>query len=291
MQDILRNQPEEKKFQRALLYALISVGYVSIIMYYGNSGEVDDSIIYQTSAAFLLGAQGIFSIFMFIGAPLLLNAVALQIPVKEYFPTVSLKMICLTLVIALSFMIINSAIGEWNLNLDFPDSDFEQWAKKSEEQLKKLTDHLVDFTSFTHFAIAIIVVAIIPAIGEELLFRGLIQNFFIRIFSNHHVAIWLSGFIFAAIHMQFYGVFPRMLLGVVFGYLYHWTGKLSLAMIAHFFNNGFALLILYLAKINIIEVSPEQMESSAPMPAIIFSCVVFMASMWFFFKSFSVKNE
>ncbi len=260
-------------------------------MYLGNSGEVDEDLILAADPVMLLVLQGVFSAFMFVGASLLFVAVALKVPVREFFPKISLSTFGLTLLIAVSFMIVNSAIGEWNMNLDFPDSAFEDWAKQSEDQLKKLTDHLVDFKSSTHFILALIVVGIIPAIGEELLFRGLIQSLLSRAFGNHHVAIWVSAFIFAAIHMQFYGVVPRMMLGAVFGYLYHWSGKLSVAMIAHFINNGLALFLLYMAQMDIIEVSPEQMESSAPWPAVAVFGVITIIAMNAFYRKHREVNE
>jgi membrane protease YdiL (CAAX protease family) len=228
--------------------------------------------------------QGIISTFMFIAVSLIFSRVALRISPAEFFPKVPWATVGLTTLIALSFMIVNSAIGEWNMNLDFPDSSFEDWAKQSEKQLKQLTEHVINFTSPTHFILAMLVVGIIPAIGEELLFRGLIQNLFTKAFSNHHLGIWISGIAFAAIHMQFYGFAPRMLLGVVFGYLYHWSGSLTIAMIAHFINNGFALLLLYLGTLGTIEITPEQMDSSAPWPLVLAFGLICVISLRIFYK-------
>ncbi|MEQ6167178.1 MULTISPECIES: type II CAAX endopeptidase family protein [unclassified Ekhidna] len=287
MQDILRNNTEDKQRARAWAFGLGLTAYISIVMMLGGSGgdEVETDMILQMDPVFLLVIQGIASTFMFIGVPLLFIGIALKVPFKEFFPKVSLTTAGLTVLISISFMVVNSAIGEWNMNLDFGNSDFAEWAKRSEEQLKVLTEHLTDFTSTNHFIIALIVVAIIPAIGEELLFRGLIQNMFAKAFANHHVAIWVTGFIFAAIHMQFFGVMPRMLLGVLFGYLYHWSGKLSVAMIGHLVNNGFALIALYLAQKDVVEVSPEQMEQSAPWPAVL----IFAGISFFLIRTFYKK--
>jgi len=271
MQDILRYNPEDKQRSRAWAFGIGLTAYISIVMMMGGSGgdDVDTSMILQMDPVFILAVQGIASTFMFIGVPALFIGIALKTPFSDYFPKVSFGLIGLTILISISFMVVNSAIGEWNMNLDFGSSEFAEWAKRSEEQLKVLTEHITNFNTTTHFILAFVVVAIIPAIGEELLFRGLIQNMFSRAFANHHVAIWLTGFIFAAIHMQFFGVVPRMLLGVLFGYLYHWSGKLSVAMIGHLTNNGLALIALYLAQQGVVEVSPEQMEESAPWPAVI----------------------
>ncbi len=278
MHDILRNNPEDKHKARAWAFGLGLTAYISIVMILGNGGEdVDTDMILGLDPIFLLAAQGIVSIFMFLGVPGLFNGIALKIPLSEYFPKVSLTTVGLTCILTISFMVVNSAITEWNMNLDFGSSDFAEWARGSEEQLKVLTEHLTNFKSTSHFILAFVVIAIIPAIGEELLFRGLIQNFFTKAFANHHIAIWVTGFIFAAIHMQFFGVIPRMLLGVVFGYLYHWSGKLSVAMIGHLVNNGLGILALYIVQSDVVEVSPDQMEQSAPWPLVlIFAAITFI---------------
>ncbi|WP_420317614.1 CPBP family intramembrane glutamic endopeptidase [Ekhidna sp.] len=287
MQDILRNNEEDKQRARAWAFGLGLTAYISIVMMLGNDGEVDTSMILDINPTFLLAVQGVASTILFIGVPAIFIAIALKIPFLEFFPKVSWSAVGLTVLISISFMVVNSAIGEWNMSLDFGNSDFAEWAERSEKQLKVLTEHLTNFTSPTHFILALVVVAIIPAIGEELLFRGLIQNMFVRAFSNHHIAIWVTGFIFATIHMQFFGVMPRMLLGVLFGYLYHWSGKLSIAMIGHLINNGFALIALYLAQMEVIEVSPEKMEESAPWPAVLIFGVICFFLMRTFYKKFN----
>ncbi len=287
MQDIFRNHSSKGQLLKAWLFALLLLSYISLTMYFGNQGDPDETLIINTDPILLLIAQGVFSFFMFIGVAVLFIAVALRLPPRDFFPKISWPMIGLTMLIAISFMVVNSAIGEWNLNVDFPDSSFEDWAKQSEETLKVLTEHVVNFTSPFHFILAIVVIGVIPAIGEELLFRGLIQNLLIKAFSNAHLGIWISGFAFAAIHMQFYGLAPRMMLGVVFGYLYHWSGNLSVAMVAHFINNGLALFFLYLGTLGTIEITPEQMESSAPWPMVLVFAVVCVISLRVFHRKYS----
>lgn len=286
MNDILRNIDVDKQKLKAWLYAGIITVYATTFMLLGNSGDGDPTLILTMEPNTILIFQGIMSTIMFVGFSLLFIKFLLRLSPHEFFPKFDLPSFGIVALIAISFMVINSAIGEWNMNLTFPESSFSDWAKRSEEQLKVLTEHITNFTSPVQYLLAMLVVAIVPAIGEELLFRGLLQNFLGRALSNHHVAIWLSGFIFAAIHMQFFGVFPRMLLGVLFGYLYHWSGNLSLAMIAHFINNGFALTLLYLANLGTIEVTADQMESSAPWPAVLISGVICAFLVNLFYKKY-----
>ncbi|MEQ9402683.1 MAG: type II CAAX endopeptidase family protein [Cyclobacteriaceae bacterium] len=290
MNDILRNSAPDQQKKRAWLFSIIIIVYATVFMLSGNSGDTDASLILGIDPVLILILQGILSTFMFVLSSLLFIRFALKIPLKEFFPPFKLEAFGLVILIAISFMVINSAIGEWNMNLQFPDSSFTEWAKQSEEQLKVLTEHLTNFTSPVHYVLAMVVIGIIPAIGEELLFRGLLQSLLTKAFNNHHAAIWISGFIFAAIHMQFFGVFPRMFLGVLFGYLFYWSGNLSLAMVAHLINNGLALTLLYLSNIGTIEISPEQMESSAPWPVIVVFGLICTLAIWVFYKKYRLNN-
>jgi len=91
-----------------------------------------------------------------------------------------------------------------------------------------------------------IVAALVPAVGEELLFRGLLQNEFMRLTKNPHLSIWAIAFLFSAIHMQFAGFFPRFLLGALLGYLYYWSASLWLPILMHFLFNGIQVLASFL---------------------------------------------
>lgn len=193
----------------------------------------------------------------FIGAPLFFLRRHGHAPVSALFNKKSRHIIpiLLTIFITLAFMTVNSILIEWNSNITLP-SGFERVEKilqEQEEQLRQLTEYLTQFASFGDFLIAFVIIAIIPAVGEELLFRGLIQTNLARALRNPHLAIWLTAFIFGAIHFQFYGLVPRLFLGAIFGYLYYWSGSLLLPMIAHFVNNGFSLIMLYLHQQGVIQ--------------------------------------
>ena len=121
----------------------------------------------------------------------------------------------------------------------------EAWMKSSEEQLAKLTEQMVNVHSLSALSINILLIAMIPAFGEELFFRGTIQSIFKQ--KSHIVfSIWMTAFIFSAIHMQFYGFLPRLLLGAFFGYLLFWSESLWLPVVGHFVNNGVAITFYYL---------------------------------------------
>jgi len=138
----------------------------------------------------------------------------------------------------------------------------EQWMKETEDLAAKLTEKFLDVHSMGGFAVNMLMIAVIPAIGEEMLFRGLFQRLFGEWFKNIHIAILLAAFLFSAVHLQFYGLLPRMMLGIMFGYLYFWTGTLWAPVFAHFLNNGAAVLVSYLSNTGVIHADYEKFGST-----------------------------
>lgn len=171
--------------------------------------------------------------------------------------------IILTLAVVLIVMPFMSSVIHWNANLQLPEflSEFEKAAKAKEEQLAKLTVFLTNLETLPELLIATFIIALLPGIGEELIFRGLIQKKFTYLM-NPHIAIWLSAFLFSALHLQFYGLVPRMLLGVLFGYIFYWSGNLWLPILAHFLNNAFTLIMIYLFNHKIISFNIQTVNYS-----------------------------
>jgi membrane protease YdiL (CAAX protease family) len=193
--------------------------------------------------------------------------------------------VIMVIVLVIVFMGVNSVFIEWNQNLKFPG---DEWARKIEETLAEGTKFLTRFDSPFDLILVFIVIAILPAIGEEIVFRGMVQNDMYRATGNIHVSIWVAAILFSAIHIQFFGFVPRMLLGALFGYLYFWSGNLWLAVLAHFVNNGFTVIGLYLFQRGIIDIDLEE-TSSTPWQAIVFSaaCTVLLL---YSYKSFYNHN-
>jgi membrane protease YdiL (CAAX protease family) len=121
----------------------------------------------------------------------------------------------------------------------------ESWMKSSEEQMARLTEQMLNVHNFTALFFNLLLVAVIPSIGEEFFFRGAVQGIF-RQRMNVKAAIWVTAILFSAIHLQFYGFLPRLLLGAFFGYLLFWSESLWLPIAAHFTNNAFAIIFFYL---------------------------------------------
>ncbi|NLA24327.1 MAG: CPBP family intramembrane metalloprotease [Bacteroidales bacterium] len=147
----------------------------------------------------------------------------------------------LILIFAMPFM---NLIIQWNEAIVFPESlsDLYKSFRASEDSAIHITELMLAKNTSYNLWINIVVMALIPALGEEMLFRGIIQRLFHDLSKNIHVAIWLSAFLFSAIHFQFFGFIPRLLLGAFFGYLVYFSGSILLGIWVHFLNNGLAIL-------------------------------------------------
>ena len=157
-------------------------------------------------------------------------------------------------------------IIQWNQNINLPAGfeDLERWMKNSENQMSQMTRVLLNFQSPVDFGIGLAVIAGMAALGDEIFFRGVLQSLFDRYLGNSHAAIWIAAAIFSFIHFQFYGFFPRLLLGAFFGYLYVWFRTIWVPIVAHFFNNGWTLTMHYMYQQKQIDIDPEQMGTLIP---------------------------
>jgi len=138
-----------------------------------------------------------------------------------------------------------------NEQMSLPEwmADLEQIMKDMEAAAAELTELLATADNIPMLLFNILVMAVVPALSEEVCFRGTCQKL---IGGNKHVAVWVTAILFSAIHFQFYGFIPRMLLGAMFGYLLLWSGSLYVPMLAHFTNNSIAVVCYYLAGKNVI---------------------------------------
>lgn len=130
-----------------------------------------------------------------------------------------------------------------NQQMSLPESmsGLEEWMRQAEDAAEKMTERLLNVTSLQGLLFNLFMIAVIPAIGEEFIFRGALQRIFHQWTGNAHVAVIIAGVIFSAIHFQFYGFLPRLLLGIMLGYMFVITGNIWVPVFAHFFNNAFAV--------------------------------------------------
>ena len=186
----------------------------------------------------------------------------------------------------ISFFPLNGLIAEWNLSLPLPDAMVEY-----EKQIESTVKRFLQMPTIGDLAVNIIVIALVAALAEEILFRGLIQKLLFEKLQNHHSAIWISAIVFSAIHFQFSGFFPRMLLGVLFGYLFYWSKSLWYPIIAHFFHNGITVVFVYFYGIDAVEEMGADSTSSSQLALTIAGTAIFVGLVLQFYRRYRVENK
>jgi uncharacterized protein len=220
--------------------------------------------------------QACFSIGLFVFPPLV-AALFFNGKIAEYLKLdkkVTINGLILSIMLVVFSMPLINFLVMLNENIHFPEflKGIEQVLKKMENDAQKTSMLFLQSSSVGQYIVNLIVIAIIPAIGEELSFRGIFQRLFHDWTKNIHLAIFISAFIFSAMHLQFYGFFARWLLGIFFGYLFYWSGNLWLPIIAHFFNNAFAVT-LYFIKGDLAQKAENIGTGREMIPTVIFSVV------------------
>ncbi len=164
--------------------------------------------------------------------------------VMEALHLPALKMIGITLLIYIVSLPALNQIVYWNQEMSLPEmfADFENWCREMEKQAEQLTLGLISSTEISPLVINILLIGILTGIGEEFFFRGGLQRMLTWSGVIPHLSIWLIAAIFSAIHLQFLGFIPRLLLGAFFGYLYWWSGNIWVNSFAHALNNSLVIV-------------------------------------------------
>jgi len=154
---------------------------------------------------------------------------------------------------------LNNVFGVWNAGLELPESmaALEEMMKNLQESATQLTEKMLNVSNISGLIINLFMIAGLAAFGEELLFRSLLQPFLIKICKNAHLGIFLASAIFSFIHFEFYGFLPRLVLGLLLGYMFFYSKSIWVPMLMHFANNATAVVIYYLNNKGITNIDVE----------------------------------
>ncbi|WP_281616437.1 CPBP family intramembrane glutamic endopeptidase [Flammeovirga sp. SubArs3] len=254
--------------------------------------EVFSSLGNYESRFEVLLSQAISAIFTFILGPVVFGwKYDLTFTKNLRRPSTNTQQYLLAMLVMAAFLPLGSAILVWNQHIEFPPAfqALEASFKASEMHLAEVTAFLVDFQSIWEFLFGFIVIALLAGIGEEILFRGYIQRYLEGMFNNVHVGIWLSAILFSAIHMQFYGFFVRMFLGVLLGYLFLWSGRsLYPSILAHITNNAITVISVYVNKDELLPEMKDPFSAEAPEWYIIIITTLIAFGILFYYRK--LKN-
>lgn len=153
----------------------------------------------------------------------------------------------------------------WNESITLPSSmsSLETPLRDMENNALKATEILLNTSSIGGLISGIFIIGILTGFAEELFFRGGIQRGMEQCGINHHVAIWTAAFIFSAMHFQFFGFVPRILLGAFFGYLLYWSKSIWLSSLAHAINNSMVVITAWLTEKGIFSFDIERLGTNS----------------------------
>ncbi len=180
-------------------------------------------------------------------------------------------------------------LGNLNQQMVLPEflSGIESWMKNAEESASRQIMVFLNVQSVGAILFNFFMIALIPAIGEELLFRGVLIRFFKKCFSKIHIAVIVSAVLFSAFHFQFYGFLPRFFLGLVLGYAFVFTSSLWIPIILHFLNNATVLFVHYTYE----QMNVEEIGKSDNTFVILLFTMLFFLTFYVLYKQRSVKKN
>jgi hypothetical protein len=153
----------------------------------------------------------------------------------------------LVILIAITGLFLSGALGDLTEKIPIPVA-LKNWATQMEDQYKKALYAMTQMKSVLDLLFAIIAVAVVPAIVEELFFRASLQKILMDWTGKPYVAIIMTAVIFSAFHFSYFGFLSRMSLGIILGIIYYYTKTIWLPMLMHFINNGIGITILYFVR-------------------------------------------
>jgi membrane protease YdiL (CAAX protease family) len=226
-------------FQLVLLLGFVLAGAIlaGIITFVAPAGSIQ-------GPGMLRFTQGVSSICMFLAPAVLVALLCSNEPADYLFikqlPDIKTALLTLAGVLLLSPAITLS--GFLNKLIIDNSIGLPPFLEQLEKEIEQLMDLLLSDTGIVAVLLNLFVIAFLAALTEEFFFRGVLLRIIGRWMKNHHAVIWSVAFIFSVIHMQFYGLIPRMLLGAYLGYLLYWSKNIWVPALAHFCNNAVAVI-------------------------------------------------
>ncbi|NDW18497.1 CPBP family intramembrane metalloprotease [Dysgonomonas sp. 216] len=232
-----------------LIVSILIVGVIGLVAAL-KSGDVTNVGALAESINYLRLSQFLSTIFIFL-MPALLCAYLFNNKTTNYLKLnkpVDVKYVLISIGLVFIIQPIISFTAYYNEQMKLPSfmSGIEKWMLGMEQSSAAMMERLMAGDTMSTLFINIIIIAVMAALTEELFFRGAMQQIFNKITNNYHISVWITAFIFSAIHMQFYGFIPRLLLGALLGYLFVWSRTIWIPILVHFLNNASAVVIYWL---------------------------------------------
>ncbi len=285
----------------ALFFVVIFtlLGSLFSSLFYGVNPLSNPAIMNETENPLVINTLKLMQAFSAIGLfiiPVIAAAVLFDVNYLAWLKLNS-RVAWITVFLVITTIVFSGPLINWmnelNQHLTLPSAlkGIEEWMRNAEDRATELTKVFLETTSYSGLAVNLFVIALLPAIGEELLFRGAVQRLLIDLTKNKHAGIVLSAIAFSALHMQFYGFVPRMMLGIFFGYVVLWSGSLWPAIMGHFINNATAVIMMFLQKRNQLPFDPDTIGTQPGDELfLMISTLITLVCIWAIFRR-ERKNE
>lgn len=177
---------------------------------------------------------------------------------------IPLKPLILSIIVMFTAMPAMEWIVSLNAGIHFPDSmqGLEETLRTMENEAETAITALLGAPDTINIIISILIIGLLTGLSEELFFRGALQNLFFATRMKKHLCIWITAIIFSALHFQFFGFVPRILLGAYFGYMLWWTGSLWVPILLHALNNSLVVLTTQIGEESVENVNIESVVES-----------------------------
>ena len=239
-----------------ILGGMISFSIVAVLLDIPFTG-LQSALLQPKNASIAQFANALASIIAF-GLPGIAVAFFSKNKVVSELGFVRIKnwnQIGLVILIAITGLFLSGALGDLTERIPTPIA-LKNWATQMEDQYKKALYAMTQMKSVLDLLFAIIAVAVVPAIVEELFFRASLQKIIMDWTGKPYVAIIMTAVIFSAFHFSYFGFLSRMSLGIILGIIYFYTKTIWLPMLMHFINNGIGITTLYFVRDN-----PKKMDA------------------------------
>ena len=184
----------------------------------------------------------------------------------EFRNPVGLRSMFFTVAMMVAVIPLINYLAEINMDLEFPiravNRALRTWETEAEEIMRAFTST----KTLWGLVVNLFMIGVIAAVGEELIFRGLLQRLLHELVKNPHVAIVLTAILFSAFHFQFFSFLPRFVLGIILGYLMFLGRSIWYPMVAHFVNNAMGVIYYYFYSRGSADDMLEEIGTSTMMP-------------------------
>jgi len=284
----------------ASVFLFMVVGMIAAIPFFGVGSLMNSmsetSLNSPEGISFLKYFQVIQSIGLFVAPPFVIGwlyhgNISEYLKIDRSTKIQSYLLATISLLLVIPFI---NFLGAINSQMSLPGSlsGLEGWMKTMEDAAKVMIEKFMEVESISGLIFNVFMIAVLPALGEELMFRGVVQRILTNWTKNHHWGIWITAFLFSAMHMQFYGFLPRMALGAMFGYLLVWTGTMWVPILAHFVNNLMGVLGYFLIGKGVISKDIEEWGTGTEqLPLVVFSILAVGALLFLIYRNEQAKPK